>query len=279
MASPVAHDRGQPPVTVSSSAAGLLSLTRRCAIAHRGGSRLRPENTLLAFEHAAALGVDAIECDVHLSRDGEPVVIHDPTLDRTTDATGLVAARSADELSRIDAGCRFLDGAAHPYRGLTGVPRLSDVLARTPGLPIIVEIKGDEPETADRTMAVIRAMRAEARVIIGGFGQRVLDAVRLGAPAIPTSASRIEALAALRRSYLLLPPRAPRYRVFQVPLRLRGKRVLTRLFVRLARRAQLPVHVWVIDDPAEMRLLLHWGATGIISDRPDLALAVVRQAS
>src|SRR5512134_2212691 len=75
----------------------LLSLTDVAAIAHRGGARLRPENTLAAFDHALSLGVDALECDVHLSRDGEPVVIHDPTLDRTTEASGPVAARTAAE--------------------------------------------------------------------------------------------------------------------------------------------------------------------------------------
>src|SRR5262245_31578994 len=79
-------------------AARLLS-TAPVAIAHRGGAKLRPENTLLAFAHAMACGVDAIECDVRLSRDGEPVVIHDETLDRTTDRTGPVAALPADELA------------------------------------------------------------------------------------------------------------------------------------------------------------------------------------
>ena len=72
----------------------LLSLDEVSAIAHRGGSKIRPENTFAAFDHAVALGADAIECDVHLSRDGEVVVIHDPTLDRTTDATGPVSAMS-----------------------------------------------------------------------------------------------------------------------------------------------------------------------------------------
>jgi glycerophosphoryl diester phosphodiesterase len=80
-------------------ASRLLSLTDVTAIAHRGGSKLRPENTMVAFDHAVAIGADAIECDVHLSHDGEVVVIHDPTLDRTTDATGPVSARTARELA------------------------------------------------------------------------------------------------------------------------------------------------------------------------------------
>src|SRR5207244_43725 len=94
-----------------------LSLSHVTAIAHRGGSKLRPENTLVAFDHAVSLGVDAIECDVHLSRDRELVVIHDPTLDRTTDARGPVSAMSAAELARVDAGFRFGGDGRHPFRG------------------------------------------------------------------------------------------------------------------------------------------------------------------
>ena len=93
----------------------LLSLTEPAVIAHRGGSKLRPENTLAAFDHAASLGVDGLECDVHLSRDGEPVVIHDPTLDRTTDASGPVSALTADELARVDAGYRFGEAEAEVF--------------------------------------------------------------------------------------------------------------------------------------------------------------------
>src|SRR5262245_51004426 len=95
-------------------------------IAHRGGSKLRPENTLASFDHAIALGVDALECDVHLSADGEPVVIHDATLDRTTDASGPVADRRADDLAGLDAGFHFAAADGFPYRGRgLGVPRLA----------------------------------------------------------------------------------------------------------------------------------------------------------
>ena len=87
----------------------LLSLATPVVIAHRGGSRLRPENTMLAFEHAVALGVDAIECDVHLSKDGQFVVIHDATVDRTTNATGPVAGFTAEALAGLDAAWGFTD--------------------------------------------------------------------------------------------------------------------------------------------------------------------------
>src|SRR5690606_17160459 len=104
----------------------------------RGGAGLRPENTMAAFEHAVSLGVDAVECDVHLARDGEVVVIHDDTLDRTTDARGPVSALTAAELARVDAGASFVDASGGaPWRGAgIGVPRLADLLDRFTDLPV-----------------------------------------------------------------------------------------------------------------------------------------------
>lgn len=253
----------------------LLSLDDATAIAHRGGSKLRPENTMLAFAHAVAIGVDAIECDVHLSRDGEPVVIHDDTLDRTTDGTGPVASRTAADLSRVDAGARFVGDGGHPYRGRGGVPRLAEVLAAWPALPVIVEIKGDRADTAERALAVIREARAESRVIVGGFSHRVLAHVRAQPAPVLTSASRVEVQAALRRSWMWLGPRPSGCDLFQVPVRLKGRSVLSRRLVRLARRASVPVHAWIVDEAEEMRRLLAWGVTGLISDRPDRARQVV----
>lgn len=250
----------------------LLSLDTPVVIAHRGGAGLRPENTMSAFEHAVRLGVDALECDVHLSRDGQAVVIHDDTLDRTTDASGPVAARTAAELAAVDAGCRFRDtGGAHPYaRCGIGVPTLADVLRRVEPLPVIVEIKGDDPSVVPPVLDTI-ARHGAGRVIVGGFSDAVLAAVRARAPDVATSASITEVRRALRRAWFGLAPPADGCRAFQVPVRYGPRRVLTRRFARAARRAGLPVHAWIIDDPAEMQRLLDWGVTGIITDRPDRA--------
>jgi glycerophosphoryl diester phosphodiesterase len=257
----------------------LLSLSSISAIAHRGGAKLAPENTWPAFARAAALGVDAIECDVHLSRDGEVVVIHDATLDRTTDATGLVAERTAAELARVDAGYRFGEQDGFPYRGQgIGIPRLDDLLHRLPEMPIVIEIKGDRRELGLRVIEVIREARAQTRVIVGGFSGVVLDAVRQAAPELMTSASRDEVRWALRRSYFWLPPARPAYQVLQVPLRSQETVVVTRRFVRAARRGGVPVQVWIVDDPGQMRRLIAWGVTGVISDRPDLAVRATRES-
>jgi glycerophosphoryl diester phosphodiesterase len=253
-----------------------MSTAPTVVIAHRGGAKLRPENTLASFDHAASLGVDGIECDVHLSRDGEPVVIHDHTLDRTTDGHGPVAALSADELSRVDAGFAFGAAEEFPYRGRGfGVPRLEHVLRRYPEMPFVVEIKGDEPSAPARVIDVVHAAGAAGRVLIGGFSQQVLSAVRRIEPALPTSASRDEVRAAVRRAAVWLAPRRSGYALIQVPFRFKGRRVFGRRFVRGARRAGFPVHAWIVDDPAEMTMLVSWGVTGLISDRPDVAIQTV----
>src|SRR5262245_7223078 len=148
--SPILHNLAAEVSALQAIMHPLVSLTDLVAIAHRGGSKLRPENTAVAFEHASTLGVDGFECDVHLSKDGEPVVIHDPTLDRTTDATGPVRALTAAELARVDAGHHFNPVAGFPFRGKAGgVPRLVDLLSRHRDLPWIIEIKGDRTETAE----------------------------------------------------------------------------------------------------------------------------------
>ena len=255
----------------------LLSLRELTVIAHRGGSKLRPENTLASFDHAVTLGVDALECDVHLSADGEPVVIHDPTLDRTTDATGPVTARRAAELARVDAGFQFGAADGHPYRGRgLGVPRLATLLDRQRSLPIIIEVKGDRPEVAERMIAVVREAGALDRVIFGGFSQAVLDTLRRLAPDVPTSASREEVQEALQGGAGWRGRADAGYRLFQAPFRFDGRQVFGPDFVRAARAARYPVQAWIIDEPSDMEQLIDWGVTGIISDRPDTALNVVQ---
>ena len=251
------------------------------AIAHRGGARLRPENTLIAFAHALTLGVDAVECDVRLSRDGEPVVIHDETLDRTTNHSGPVAALTASELAGVDAAHSFGPSDGFPFRGRgVGVPRLADVLHLTAGVPVIVEIKGDRCRGGRlRFSTAIEAARLATVSWSAGFSHAVLSAVRERAPGLVTSASQTEVLSALRWSYLWRPPRRPAFQLIQAPLQLRGRRVLNRSLVRVLRRAGLPVQAWIVDELDDMHRVLDWGVTGLISDRPDRAVEVIRTRS
>lgn len=244
---------------------------RPLVFAHRGGAALRPENTLLAFDHGLSTGADGLEFDVHLSRDGVVVVHHDRTLERTTDGRGAVAALTAGELARLDAGHHFAG-----FRGAAGgVPTLESVLHRYPAAPLIIELKVNDPVLAHRTIDLVRAAGAIDRVALGSFGTRVLRAARAYEPAIRTGSSHEETRLALYRSWVRWPVRRPPYREFQVPEQSGSTRVVSPRFVRDAHDAGVSVHVWTVDDPADMRRLIDWGVDGLISDRPDVAVEVV----
>lgn len=252
---------------------------RPLVYAHRGGAALRPENTIEAFDHGLRLGADGLELDVHLTRDGVVVVIHDDTLERTTDARGAVSDLTAAELAGADAGYRFTNGNPDdpwPFRARgVRIPALGDVLARYRDVPIIIELKQNVAELARRTIDLIRRADAVDRVTLGSFWGGVLRAARAYDPAVRTGASSNETRWALYRSWVGLPLGRTRYREFQVPERSGQTTVVSPRFVQHAHRAGLPVKVWTIDDPADMRRLLAWGADAIITDRPDQAMVVV----
>jgi glycerophosphoryl diester phosphodiesterase len=255
-------------------------LNRPLVFAHRGGAALRPENTIAAFDHGLALGADGLEFDVHLSRDGVVVIHHDPTLERTTSGRGRLADLSADELGALDAGHWFVSrdapDAGYPHRAQgIGVPRLSTVLARYPGIPIIIELKGSNPALALRVIDDVRAADALGRVALGGFSQAVLDAARAYEPRIRTGAGKDETRWALYRSWIGRAPRRPAFHEFQIPECVGRTRIVRPGFVACAHRAGLPIHVWTVNDAADMHRLLDWGIDGLITDRPDVAVEVV----
>lgn len=244
--------------------------------AHRGGAALAPENTLAAFDQALALGADGLELDVRLSRDGVVVVHHDATVERTTGATGAVADLTADDLARLDAGYRFGANGGYPFRGRGfGVPRLREVLARYPGVPIIIEFKVDDERLAARTIAEVEAAQAAGRVALASFSQSVLEAARRLAPHVPTSASTREVRRLLWRARFGTTVACPPYRVVQVPERRGTTRVVTPAFVRAAHRAGVAVEVWTVDREEDIVRLLDWGVDAVITDRPDVAVEVV----
>jgi len=252
-----------------------FDLTRPRVYAHRGGSALGPENTLAAFDLGLAAGADGLELDVHLSSDGVPVVIHDATLDRTTDATGPVRTRSADELARVDAGCRFEDQqqlSRFAGSGI-GVPTLAQVLRRYPAVPIIVEIKVDTEDGGVRVAEVVRAADAQDRVCLAGSGSRSARGAR-SIPQAAASACLGEVRWALYRSWAGWPVRSTTYGGYQVPEHAGRLRVASPRFIRHAHWAGLAVEVWTVDDASDMVRLLGWGADGLITNRPDVAVSV-----
>ncbi|MGH7483850.1 MAG: glycerophosphodiester phosphodiesterase [Longimicrobiales bacterium] len=239
-------------------------------IAHRGGAALAPENTLHAFRQSVERWrVDAIELDVRATADGACVVIHDAMLDRTTDGTGRVADLPLAAVREFDAGYRFTsdDGLSYPLRG-TGirVPTFDEVLEALPVTPLIVEVK-EEP--AQRPLLdAIRRHRAQERVIPAG--ERAADRTLFVDYPGWTSGSSEQ----LRRFWLLNRLRLgrfwrPTFETCQVPERHGGMRVVDRRFISGLHRHGVLVHVWTVNDIADMERLLDWGVDGLVTDRPD----------
>jgi len=249
---------------------------RRRVFAHRGGGALAPENTLAAFELGLRAGADGLELDVHLSADGVPVVVHDPTLERTTNAAGPVAARTAAELAQVDAGWCFAGARGDfPFRGQgLGIPSLREVLQRHRGVPIIVEMKLDSEEMGRRVLDDIRAAGAEGTVCAAGYGSTSAATVRRALPNLSTSACHAEVRLAVYRSWGGWPVKRPPFGGYQVPEHAGRIRIVSPRFIRHAHGAGLDVQVGTVDTEADMERLLRWGADALISNRPDLAVTV-----
>ena len=242
-------------------------------IGHRGAAGSAPENTLAALDQAVADGADALEFDVRLAADGVPVLLHDPLLDRTTDASGPVAHRGSGELAALDAGYHFspADGGGFPWRGRCGgIPSLREVLERYPFTPFLLELK--VVEAAEPVRRLLTELAAEDRTIVASFLAAALRPFREGA--ISTAATRGGIAWLWLRSLVGLPaPRIPD-RIYAVPDRYQDRvHVPTPAFIRAARQAGYPVHVWTVDDPARAELLWRRGACGMITNYPARLLA------
>jgi glycerophosphoryl diester phosphodiesterase len=247
-------------------------------IAHRGGRGLWPENTLLAFRSAAALGADVLEMDVRQTADGVLVVLHDETVDRTTDGSGPVAALALAALQRLDAGYRWSPdgGATHPYRGRgLAVPSLRDVFGALPAARMNLEIKARDASLSQPLCELVREHRMERRVVVASFAQEPMDAFRAACPDVATAATADEARLFFRLAALFLDAFfAPRAEVLQVPERLRGTEVLTPRFLAAARRFNLKIDVWTVNEPEDMKRLIALPVAGIMTDYPDRMLAL-----
>jgi glycerophosphoryl diester phosphodiesterase len=264
-----------PAVTVPSTRSPIERHASPLVFAHRGGRALGPENTLPAFDLGLGAGADGLEFDVHLSRDGIPVVHHDMTLDRCTNARGPVAERTADELARVDAAYRFAPELGFPWRGRgAAVPTLAEVLTRYPAVPMVVEVKSATDGTARAVVEVIRRADAVAQVCVGSFSVDLLRAVRRLEPAIATGAARQETQWALYRSWVGLGLGRVGYRAFQVPEFAGRLRVVSPALIRCAHESGLAFQVWTVNERRDMWRLLDWGVDALISDRPDVAVEV-----
>ncbi|HEX8632622.1 MAG TPA: glycerophosphodiester phosphodiesterase [Pyrinomonadaceae bacterium] len=257
---------------------------RPLVMAHRGGAGLWPENTAHAFAQAAALGADVLEMDLHSTADGALVVVHDATVDRTTNGAGRVSALTLAELKRLDAGYRWTNdgGRTHPFRGKgITVPTLREVLDAFPQARLNIDIKGAQPSLVKSFCRMLGETRATARVTVASFNSETLAEFRRECPDVSTAAGTEEVFALsseLQAGRGLAGGRA-RFRVVQVPETIGGRVWLTAELVAAAQRAGLEVHVWTVNDEASMRRLLALGVDGIITDYPDKLLALLRPSA
>ena len=253
---------------------------RPLVMAHRGGKGLWPENTLYAFEQAEALGVDVLEMDLRSTADGVLVLMHDATVDRTTNGSGDVTDLSLSELSVLDAGYNWSagdaggsqgDSQAFPYRGKgIGVPTLEQVFTAFPEMPFNIEIKQAEPSISGPLCRLIRDHGLADQVLVASFDQGVIDKFRRECPEVASTAGEDEVTVLFVLSKVGL---ARLYgmavQAVQVPEHRSGHHVLVPSFVDAAHRRNLEVHAWTINEVEDMRRLSALGVDGIITDYPD----------
>jgi len=258
-----------------------FSPARPRVFGHRGAAGVAPENTVPSFALAVALGATYLELDVHGTRDGEIVVLHDPLLDRTTDATGPVSALPWTAVAKLDAGHQFThDGRTFPFRGQgVRVPRLAEVLGEFPTQPLNIEIKQADPPLVDAVLALLRQAGRLDDVVLAAEHDDIMRAIRAAAgDTVATGMSVVDVLTFFDRvqredwNAYTAPGRA-----LQIPPRYGDRELVTAATVAAAHRVGLEVHVWTINDATEIDRLLDLGIDGIMSDLPGLAAEAVRR--
>jgi glycerophosphoryl diester phosphodiesterase len=238
-------------------------------LAHRGLAIDAPENTMLAFEHAVRAGAGYLETDVHVSSDGAAVLAHDSTLARVAPGrTQRVADLSLAELRRVELGAD------------QGFTTLGELLHAFPDVRLNVDVKTDAAVQA--TVDAVRRADAAERVLLTSFSD--VRRRRLGAmvPGVATSAGRASVLrahaASVTRNAELLRRAVAGARALQIPERIGRVRLFRPSLIDTAHAAGLEVHVWTVNDEADIRRLLALGVDGIVTDRADLALRIASES-
>lgn len=253
-------------------------------IAHQGGERLFPSETMFTFAQAVALGVDVLEMDVHSTADGVLVLMHDATVDRTTNGRGAIKEMTFAEIQTLDAGYYWTDddGQTYPYRdqGIV-VPALEEVFQTYPDMRYNIEIKQQEPSIVRPFCDLIHQYQKQDQVLMATFHAEVMAEFRQVCPDVATAMVEQEILPLWLLSKVGLEELySPAGEAIQAPLTFSlpvfGEvDVMTGQFIEAAHRRNVQVHAWTVDDPADMERLIAAGIDGIITDRPDRLLAVV----
>lgn len=235
-------------------------------LAHRGFAFEAPENTLLAFAKALALGVTYIETDVHESSDGVAIISHDDTLDRVAGRKVRVDHLTASELRRVDLGSG------------QNFPTLQEALDAFPDARFNIDVKSSG--AVGPTIKAVQSMNAIGRVLVSSFSERRQRATVKGLPGVATSAS-MPAMARVLSASKLGAARPTgsmlaKYDAIQVPERWKGVRVISPRLIQRAHDAGVEVHVWTVNETDDMHRLLDLGVDGLVTDRADLAMQVIR---
>jgi len=250
-----------------------LTLPTPLVMAHRGGQGLWPANTIHAFQRATELGVDILEMDIHLTKDGTLVVRHDPTVDATTDGSGLIADLTLGEIKALDAGYTWTadKGQTFPYRerGIT-IPTLEEVLSAFPNMRLNIDIKPEDPTIVPKFAEMLQDYNRLESVLVASFHDSQLKYFRRLCPQVATAAGVQET----RSLYLLNTLKLgsiyqARAIAFQPPEYQGRLHIVTQRFVRAAHVHNMQVHPWTVNDVDDMRRLLNWRVDGLITDYPD----------
>jgi glycerophosphoryl diester phosphodiesterase len=249
-------------------------------IAHRGGSTY-PENTLPAFWHSIEIGADVIEFDIHMTKDGQLVVIHDTTVDRTTDGQGRVDSFTLSELKQLDAGFSFAGKDGNfPFRNKgISIPTVREVFEQFPNSYLNLEIKAQYPEISEKLWALIQEYNMENKVLLASFDQTIInhfDKVANGKVAISGGKKEVTKFVVLHK-FFLSPFYHPKVDTIQMPTNASIFNLKDKKLIRGARKLNMQTHYWTINDEDEMEQLLRLGADGIITDEPEILIKLLKK--
>ena len=248
-------------------------------IAHQGGNQIGPDETLLTYQKAVDLGVDMLEGDLHITADGVLVLIHDETVDRTTNGSGLIEAMTLAELKTLDAAYHWTpdDGATYPYRGQSiSVPTLAELFETFPGYPVNLEIKKTERSIAQPLCDLLREYNMQEKALIASFHDERMAEFREVCPEVATSGSRGEVKEFVILNYAFLGGiYSPTAEALQVPEFDSGILIVRPALISTAKRRNMQIHVWTPNTAEELQHFIALGVDGIITDRPDLLVELL----
>ncbi len=255
---------------------------RVMVFAHMGGDGVWPGDTLYAYDQAASLGVDAFDMDAHITKDGQIILLHDESVERTTGGTGQVEDLTLAELKKLDAAYNWSTDGGQTFlfrgKGIT-VPTLDEVFQKYPDMRYLVEIKLTKTPIARPLCDLILKYNMQGKIIIASFHDDAMKMFRETCPGVATSASRGEVLAfVLLNKIGLTSLISPQYQSLQVPFDTSesyGIPIITESFIKAAHAKNVKVETWTLDDPQLMQTYMGWGIDGVDTDRPDLMMPLV----